>query len=287
MQAILRSRCLAVSSALLGALAATVWSVAGDDLVGDVEGYHFVIPTVTAESGGPVSIEIQGLHEESVQGFQLVVRYPSDELTLDRIHVEGTVLEAIESDFFEVTNDVAGGFFSVGLLVELDPPFEGQTIPNIGRPLTFLHLDGRVSEDVEDDLTLRLEDGLSSPPLRNVYVVDSQSIPVDEMAEGLIEVTEPLPIPVFVRGDANSDGLLDISDAVRILEYCFLGGARPECMNAADANDDEDLSISDSVFLLSYLFLGSTPPPPPLVTAGVDPTPGGLGCEHPVSWVGP
>jgi hypothetical protein len=285
MQASNRLRCLAVSSFFICAFVAPDSIVTGGDLIDDVEGYHFILPTVLGTPGAPVSMEIQGLHEEGVQGFQLAVRYPSDQLTIDRIHGEETILDAIQTDFVDVTIDAEGGFFTVGVLVDTEPPFEGQVIPNIGRPLTLLHLEGRVSEDAEEDLTLRLENGLSNPPLSNILVVDNQSIPVDEMAEGIIDLPDPPPFPAFVRGDANSDGSLDISDAMHILDYRFLGGRRPACMNAADANDDEDVSMADAVFILGYLFQGAAAPSAPMPAAGVDPTPGELDCERPLEWI--
>jgi type II secretory pathway pseudopilin PulG len=67
----------------------------------------------------------------------------------------------------------------------------------------------------------------------------------------------------FHRGDATSDGVLDISDAVKIFSFLFLGGTAPSCLEAANANDDAALDISDGVFILSFLFGGGPEPPPP------------------------
>jgi hypothetical protein len=46
----------------------------------------------------------------------------------------------------------------------------------------------------------------------------------------------------FVRADANGDPKLDISDAVTVLNYLFLGDAAPDCLDAADTNDDGELT---------------------------------------------
>jgi len=80
----------------------------------------------------------------------------------------------------------------------------------------------------------------------------------------------------FVRGDANNDGIRDISDAVFILSFLFSGGSRPLCDEASDINGDGTRDISDPVYLLSYLFLGKTPPPQPFPECGLDP--GGALC---------
>ncbi|MEM7234988.1 MAG: hypothetical protein AAF517_22610 [Planctomycetota bacterium] len=83
----------------------------------------------------------------------------------------------------------------------------------------------------------------------------------------------------FNRGDANSDGLHDISDPIFILSYAFAGGDSPKCRDAADANDDGTVDLSDAVTLLWYLFQGARPPAEPFGYCGTDPTEDELGCE--------
>ena len=94
---------------------------------------------------------------------------------------------------------------------------------------------------------------------------------------------ECIPNRLFHRGDANSDGSVDISDPARIFSYLFLGGVVPTCLDSADANDDGDIDITDGVFLLRYLFNGAGQPPapgPPGSECGNDPANGGdsLSC---------
>src|SRR5262249_25062044 len=69
--------------------------------------------------------------------------------------------------------------------------------------------------------------------------------------------------PTFRRGDADANGAIELSDAIRILGFLFLGGAKPECMDAADFDDSGNVDISDAVSDLSYLFLGGQPPADP------------------------
>lgn len=86
--------------------------------------------------------------------------------------------------------------------------------------------------------------------------------------------SEPVECTVgFRRGDANGDGNIDISDAIQILGFLFLGDVESDCPDGADTNDDSALDISDGVFLLNFLFLGGLPPPPPgHLSCGADPT---------------
>ncbi|MEM7235405.1 MAG: hypothetical protein AAF517_24750, partial [Planctomycetota bacterium] len=90
--------------------------------------------------------------------------------------------------------------------------------------------------------------------------------------------TAPCLDAAFLRGDANLDEVLDISDAQFTLRFLFLGGESPTCLAAADTNDDEAVDISDAVASLEYLFLGGQNPPEPFPNAGSDPTPG-IGCD--------
>jgi hypothetical protein len=85
----------------------------------------------------------------------------------------------------------------------------------------------------------------------------------------------------FVRGDANSDGAVDVADAVTILEHLFAGGAAP-CRSALDTNNSAGVDIADAVYLLAFLFSHGPPPPPPTPPAcGFPPEPDGLGCLEP------
>ena len=88
--------------------------------------------------------------------------------------------------------------------------------------------------------------------------------------------------PDFIRGDFDRNSEVDLSDAVSIARYLFLGGTPPACMDAADSNDDGILDISDPVYLLFYLFIAnSLPPPEPFPGAGNDPTfRDNLGCQE-------
>ena len=89
---------------------------------------------------------------------------------------------------------------------------------------------------------------------------------------------------VFRRGDANTDGAVNLADAVATFNYLFTGGGTPLCLDAADSNNADDaLNLTDGVFLLNFLFLGGDPLPDPGITdCGPDPVGAGsisFGCE--------
>jgi hypothetical protein len=94
------------------------------------------------------------------------------------------------------------------------------------------------------------------------------------------EVCDVPPEPRFVRGDADVNGRVEITDAIRTLNFLFLGTGELPCRDAADADDNGRLEITDAIRLLNYLFLGTGVIPPPAPSrpsylpsdCGADPT---------------
>ena len=84
----------------------------------------------------------------------------------------------------------------------------------------------------------------------------------------------------FLRSDANGDMLADMSDAIRTLDFIFLGTATLWCVDAADTNDDGLVDLSDAISSLNFQFLGGTPPPPPYPEPGLDPTEDAYLCQE-------
>ncbi len=64
----------------------------------------------------------------------------------------------------------------------------------------------------------------------------------------------------YVCGDANGDGIVDISDAVYLIAYIFSGGSEPSPLLSGDANCDSAVDISDVVYLIAYIFSGGAEP---------------------------
>lgn len=104
----------------------------------------------------------------------------------------------------------------------------------------------------------------------------ASGLEVDTDGDGLPDSCEQ-----FTRGDANGDGSIDVTDAVRILFALFAGGAPLGCATSGDVNDDETVDVTDAVMLLNHVFVTGVAIPPPYPNCGVDPTAGPLGCDEP------
>jgi len=64
----------------------------------------------------------------------------------------------------------------------------------------------------------------------------------------------------LLMGDANSDGDINIADAVYIVSYIFRGGPAPNPFDAGDANCDQNVNLADAVHIINYVFKnGPTP----------------------------
>jgi formylglycine-generating enzyme required for sulfatase activity len=82
----------------------------------------------------------------------------------------------------------------------------------------------------------------------------------------------------FLRGDVDQRGTLELSDAIQIFGFLFLGTEKLSCLDGADANDSGAVDISDGLYILNFLFLGGPSPPLPYPQYGIDPTADSLDC---------
>jgi hypothetical protein len=63
-----------------------------------------------------------------------------------------------------------------------------------------------------------------------------------------------------ICGDANSDATVNVSDAVYIINYVFVGGGAPVPLACGDANSDGTVNVSDAVYIINYVFVGGGAP---------------------------
>jgi hypothetical protein len=61
-------------------------------------------------------------------------------------------------------------------------------------------------------------------------------------------------VKTFVVGDVNNDQLIDVGDAIHLLNFLFKQGPPPHLIVAADCNCDNIIDLGDVVLILNYLF---------------------------------
>ncbi|MAJ29387.1 hypothetical protein CBD41_08280 [bacterium TMED181] len=121
--------------------------------------------------------------------------------------------------------------------------------------------------------SLTWDDGLGSPPVANVVVVDGASL-IAVFSDGAIELN-PVVTVDFIRGDANADAVVNIADGVWIIYELFLNGPSSTCTIGSDANADGLSDIADASFIFMYRFMNGSAPSAPFPDCGqvVDQTP--------------
>ncbi len=231
-----------------------------------------------------VVVPIRATNPKPLEGFSFGTTYPLKYARMAEINLKGTITEQVGAEFteFDIHNEGDGdhGWATCVVILDHDPPFQGQTIPpGVKQPIANLVYDLLPPGDtVPRSIGVPFMDGLGKPPVAVAFTVDGTAI-TPETHNGIIQIK--MPPPEFIRGDANDNGEVNISDPIYLLEFLFAGGSPPPCEDAADANDDGKLDLADAVAALTYLFGGGTiPPPSPPGPPGPDPTLDPLGCAH-------
>ena len=123
--------------------------------------------------------------------------------------------------------------------------------------------------DVQQDPTLDCDD---NGELDSCELIAGAS---DVNGNGILDACEE---SLFVRGNVNTDGAIDIADAIFSLNYLF-GAVALSCQDAADINDDGLLDIADPIHLLTFLFGNETAPAAPFPDCDSDPSDDLLECQ--------
>ena len=98
-------------------------------------------------------------------------------------------------------------------------------------------------------------------------------------AESVDSVTFTYRSPVgYIRGDPDSSGDVNLTDAVLLLNYLFSGGTEPGCPAAADTDRNGEVDMSDAIRILNYLFVGGAELLAPFPECGQDPLGEMLSC---------
>lgn len=64
----------------------------------------------------------------------------------------------------------------------------------------------------------------------------------------------------FIRGDVNNDSVVDLGDAIYLINYLYRYGPEPMPWETGDVNCDGIIDLGDVVYLINYLFRDGPPP---------------------------
>jgi len=84
-----------------------------------------------------------------------------------------------------------------------------------------------------------------------------------EASDSELVAIDVVETQVYVCGDANGDGDVNVGDGVFIINYVFKGGPAPDPLCAADPNGDGTPNVGDAVYIIGYVFKGGPAPVEP------------------------
>jgi hypothetical protein len=233
----------------------------------------------TATVGEQVEVFLRAETAEPIDAFSVAYRVNNTVLSLQSVDFQGTIFPPGQRAAFE-----GSILFEARLVASPDPDFDLLIVTAVFADETFPHaripfpptagpVAGVPLLRVVFDIRI---DAPTGGPICTMDPAEPTDYPI--LAAGLFNeftsmgmsrlpaLTEPVKmtillepdeIVVFSRGDSNDDGAFDLSDASYTLNWLFVGGPAPGCMNAADSNDDGTIDLSDPTHTLGYLFSGS------------------------------
>ena len=256
-----------------------------DDTIylGGAHGPQIYNPQARIQPGGVEEFSFFFIDPSSnIQGFTIAACFESPLIALPgSFSIENTVLEDVGAEYVEQQfdnddDDGDGREILIGILVDYLPPFAGQTVPPSFLPQEIGYFEFYAPEDAQcfECYTVEFCDNINGTGgvfLSNRVVIGNQSIPPVLTYPGQVCVPATA---LFIRGDSNNDGIVDVADPIFSLHYLFTDGVQPSCMDAADADDDGFYNITDVVFTLYFVFGIGIAPPYPYPECGLEDYPG-------------
>jgi len=231
-----------------------------------------------------VYIPVEVTHDVPVQAIQVAATFDPGFIEVTGVDFLLTNLRLLSPELlaFNISNDPERPYVTSGIIFDIEPPYDGRTLPP-GENQRLLNIIADISPlaPVEGSTVVRLANGVGEPPLENILTVNSMTVlPRLEKAGTVFFSAPEMSTAAFVRGDANGNQLVNISDPVVLLGYLFLGEAPVACLDAADANDSGTINVADAAYSLNFLFRGGRIPPPPFPNPGLDPSEDTLNCDQ-------
>jgi photosystem II stability/assembly factor-like uncharacterized protein len=154
------------------------------------------------------------------------------------------------SSWSEALNDWAqGGGFKCGFALGGGKVFA--TACGGGR-IPMSANDGRNWTDV-NQREMAVDVGQHALAINNEYLYVASAI--DDQAIWRCPLSE-----LYVCGDADGNGMRNISDCVFVIAYVFTSGPAPTPEQLGDANNDGLVNISDVVYMIRYIFANGPAP---------------------------
>ncbi len=241
---------------------------------------EFFVGSQTLTAGSQQQdVLVEARSDIPLYGYSFGLLFDPTTLRVTEVTWEGAV--ATEPAFFKGMFDNSTGGIGYGCILDYGPAFEN-VIP-AGQDIVLARIVVDVAPDIDAITVLAFGEPPIVPgrPVKNVITTAGGFSEFPDLVQGTLTITPAVTgDEIFIRGDSNSDGRVDLSDPINVLDFLFSGAESPKCFDAADGNDDGRIDLADSIFLLGFFFAGGPRIPSPYPDRGFDPTEDALpGCE--------
>ena len=218
-----------------------------------------------------VVVAVKAENDQERNGYSLSIKYDQTLLSVKNVTTTGTAAGSAEWTNARVVSEL--GAIQAGVVMDLSDPLTN-TLP-VGPGLVLLNITLDVIATQPASTAIAPQDKLSTPEGGWLNLFSTRGVnTVPQLAGGTIGIKSKVVGNTYQLGNCNGDRELipDITDAIFLLGWLFLGGQKPPCEAACDANSDASADLSDAVFLLSFLFQGGPGPEAPYPACATAPS---------------
>jgi hypothetical protein len=120
-----------------------------------------------------------------------------------------------------------------------------------------------IVEDGSTDTFITAYSLLTAPAriyLNHIGDYEQASVVVANLSKNTPAINYKLSTIVHPYGDANKDRVLNVSDAIYLVDHIFKGGAAPSPWYFGDADCNGSVSVADAVLIINHIFKGGVEP---------------------------
>ncbi|MEM7166232.1 MAG: hypothetical protein AAF581_12250 [Planctomycetota bacterium] len=245
------------------------YTMMADTVIVDV-GFDAVIPitldSVTGTLGAPDNLTSWSYgicHDDTLASIVDVV-HGTDALAANPLGPPG----------FSSINTTFGGGFALAIIIDLFGNF-------FLSPGTDLEISvATYNRTAPGQVPLAFCGTIGNPAVEVLVVNQAGVSAIPQTVDGLLDEMVVVPPTEFIRGDANQDSVLNITDVIFLALWLFGAGPAGDCESAADVNDNGALDpLEDVLGLVQYLFQAGPAPAAPFPTCGPDGNMDTLTCD--------
>jgi len=215
---------------------------------------------VAGYTGDSVAIPVYLRSDTALEGFSCAFQFDSDDIEITSVDITGSVIDPSWGNFqYNTYPHFSSDYGKVNMGWCENPPFV-TPIPVQDSGLLFTMCAqipmGTGAQIVDFDTTSSF---VTNPAIEFILSpVGGGTIKPNYIDCGTADLI--ILAPNTICGDANGDLTVNVSDAVYIINWVFVGGDPPVPLACGDANGDCNVGVSDAVYLINYVFVGGNPP---------------------------